>query len=97
MTSQRLLLFGDQMLENLPIIRSLVYRSRRSHLLRRFLREATDIVQLEVSKLDSNDQEAFFGFETLLSLAENNVKLTHPNEIVNTTLMCIARLGDLIL
>ena len=84
------------MLENLPVIRGLVYRSKRSPLLRRFLQEATDIVQLQVSKLDHNDQDAFFGFETLLSLAEKNAKLEHPNEIVNTTLMCIARLGDLI-
>ena len=96
MASQRLLLFGDQMLENLPVIRGLVYRSRSSPLLRRFLREATDIIQLEVSKLDQDDQEAFFGFETLLSLAEKNSNLERPNEIVNTTLMCIARLGDLI-
>lgn len=96
MASQRLLLFGDQMLQNLPVIRDLVYHSRRSPLLRRFLQEATDVIQFEVSKLDRCDQESFFGFETLLSLAEKNAKLRHPNEIVNTTLMCIARLSYLI-
>lgn len=96
MASERLLLYGDQMLPNLPVIRGLVYRSRRSPLLRRFLQEATDVIQFEVSKLDRDDQESFLGFETLLSLAEGNAKLRRPNETVNTTLMCIARLGYLI-
>ena len=85
------------MLENLPITRDLVYRSRRSPLLRRFLQEATDVVHFEVGKLDRHDQESFSDFETLLSLAEQNAKLERPNEIVNTTLICIARLGYLIL
>ena len=97
MASQRLLLYGDQMLPNLPVIRDLVHRSRRSPLLRRFLREATDVIQYEVSRLGRDDQESFLGFETLLSLSEENSKLKRPNEIVNTTLMCIARLGYLIL
>ena len=97
MASQRLLLFGDQMLENLPIIRSLVYRSRRSPLLQRFLQQATDVIQFEVSNLDRYEQESFFDFETLLSLAEKNADLRRPNEIINTTLICIARLGHLIL
>lgn len=97
MASQRLFLFGDQMLENLPVIRGLVYRSRNSPLLRRFLQEATDVLQLEVCKLDHHDQEPFSDFETLLSLAGTNAKLSRPNEVVNTTLMCIARLGYLIL
>ena len=85
------------MLENLSVIRDLVYRSRRSPLLRRFLQEAADVIQFEVSKLDRYDQEVFFDFQTLLSLAEKNAKLRHPNEMVNTTLMCVARLGYLIL
>ena len=97
MSSQRLLLFGDQMLDNLPMIRSLVHRTRRSPLLRRFLQESTDVIQFEVRKLDRYERESFFDFETLLSLAEKNAKSRHPNEIVNTTLICVARLGYLIL
>ena len=97
MASPRLLLFGDQMLENLPVIRSLVHRSKRSPLLQRFLQQATDVVQFEASKLDRHEQESFFEFETLLSLAEKNAELRRPNEIINTTLICIARLGHLIL
>ena len=96
MGSQRLFLFGDQMPEEFPVIRDLVYRSRRSPLLRRFLQEATDVIHFEVSKLDREDQEIFFGFETLLSLAEKNAKLRHHNELVNNTLICITRLGYLI-
>ena len=85
------------MLDNLPVITGLVYRSRRSPLLRTFLHEATDVVQVEVSKLDRNDQETFFDFETLLSLAEKKSQLKHPNEVINNTLICVARLSDLIL
>ena len=96
MASQRLFLFGDQMLGNVHVLRSLVYRSRKSPLLSRFLQQATEVIQFEVSKLDRYDQEAFFDFETLLSLADKNAQLRYPNEIVNTMLMCIARLGYLI-
>ena len=96
MASQRLFLFGDQMPEELPVIRDLVYRSRRSPLLRKFLQEATDVIHFEVSKLDPEDQEIFFGFETLLSLAEKNAQLRHHNEVVNNALICITRLGYLI-
>lgn len=97
MASQRLLLFGDQMLDNLPLIRCLVHRSRRSPLLQRFLAQATDVIQFEVSKLDPYEQESFLDFETLLSLAEKSANLRPPNEMINTTLICIARLGYLIL
>ena len=96
MASQRLLFFGDQMPQNVPVIRDLVYHSKGSPLLRRFLQEATDVIQREVSKLDPCDQESFFGFETLLSLAEKIAELGHPNPIADTTLVCIVRLGYLI-
>lgn len=97
MAPQRVLLFGDQMLDSLPVVRSLVSRSRKSPLVRRFLQEATDVIHVEVSQLQSHEQKQFFEFETLLSLAETNAALTQPNGFVNTTLMCIARLGYLIL
>ena len=97
MALQRLLLFGDQTVEKLPSIQNLVRVSKTSPSLRRFLREATDVIQTEVTKLSPDERKAFFAFDTLLSLAEENAKEEAPNEIVATTLMCIARLGELIL
>ena len=97
MASQRLLLFGDQMIDSFPVVRSLVSRSRKSPLVRRFLQEATDVIHVEVSQLQCHEQQQFFEFETLLSLAETNARLTQPNGFINTLLMCIARLGYLIL
>ena len=94
---QCVILFGDQMLDSLPVVRGLVSRSRKRPLVRRFLQEATDVMHVEVSQFQSHEQEHFFEFETLLSLAETNAALTQPNGFVNTTLMYIARLGYLIL
>jgi hypothetical protein len=97
MAPQRLLLFGDQTVEKLPSIQNLVRVSRTSPSLLRFLREATDVIQTEVTKLSPDERKAFFSFDNLLTLAEENAKQEAPNEIVATTLMCIARLGELIL
>lgn len=96
MALQRLLLFGDQTVEKFPSIQKLVRASRSSSTLRRFLREATDVIQTEVAKLSPDERKAFFAFDTLLTLAEENAKQEAPNEIVATALMCIARLGELI-
>lgn len=95
-TTQRLLLFGDQTVEKLPSIKHLVEVAKSSQTLRRFLREATDVVQVEVTKLSPDERKAFFAFDTLLTLAEENAKEPEPDEIVATTLMCIARLGECI-
>ena len=97
MTLQRLLLFGDQTVEKLSSIKNLVRVSRNSPSLRRFLQEATDVIQTEVAGLSPDERKAFFAFDTLIALAEENAKEEVPNEIVATTLMCIARLGELIL
>ena len=74
MTPQRLLLFGDQTVEKVPSIRNLVRLSNKSPALQRFLQEATDIVQREVTKLDTDTRKSFFAFDDLVSLAEQNAK-----------------------
>ena len=97
MARQRLLLFGDQTVEKFPSIQKLVCVSKHSSILRRFLRDATDVIQTEVAQLGPDEREAFFAFDTLLTLAEKNAKEEAPNEIVATALMCVARMGELIL
>ena len=97
MVSQRLLLFGDQTVEKLPSIQNLVRLSKASPLLRRFLREAIDIVQREVSYLSLDKRKAFIAFDDIVTLAEENAKEEDPDEVVATTLITIARLGELLM
>lgn len=97
MASQILLLFGDQTAEKLLAIRRLTRVSKTSPLLQRFLREATDVVQNEVAKLSLHRRNAFFGFDSLVSLAEKHAKQECQDDVVSTALITIVRLGDLIL
>ena len=92
----QVLLFGDQTVDKLPAIRSLVSHARESSLLKNFLRSACDIVQIEVSRLRPHERRNIDDFDSLLALAEDNSKRQDPNEIVATVLMGIARLGELI-
>lgn len=92
----QVLLFGDQTVDKLPAIRSLVIHARESSLLKKFLRSACDIVQIEVSRLRLHERRNIDDFDSLLALAEDNSKRQDPNEIVATVLMGVARLGELI-
>ena len=99
MTSPRLFLFGDQTVEKVSTIKRLVHMSRVSPLLWRFLREATDVVQVEIAKLASYERQGFFAFDNLsvVSLAEENARQDYMgDEVIATPIMCIARLGELI-
>lgn len=84
-------------MEKVSTIKRLVHMSRISPLLRKFLREATDVVQVEIAKLASYERQDLFAFDNLINLAEENAKQDYMgDEIIATTLMCIARLGELI-
>ncbi len=92
-----LLLFGDQTVDKLPSIKALVRYSKKSAAVRRFLREATDILQVESSKLNPEERDWFHRFDTILNLAEKNSTQDEPSELIATLLMCVGRLGELIL
>ncbi len=92
-----LLLFGDQTVETLSSIQNLIRQSRTSPSILRFLREATDVVQTQASKLDIANQRRFLGFETILDLAERYDEQDTPDDLVATVLMCIAQLGELMM
>lgn len=96
MAPHRVLLFGDQTVEKLPSIRELVRISRSSPVLHRFLESAADVVQTEVAKLGVESRKAFESFDDLTTLAEGNEN-ENADEIVATALMCIVRLGELLL
>ena len=91
-----LLLFGDQTVEKLSSIQSLVRHSKTSPAASTFLRQATDIVQLEFFELSSQDRGWPHEIHTLLGLAEENARQKEPNGMMATVLMCIGRLGELI-
>ncbi|KAI4860812.1 putative polyketide synthase [Hypoxylon rubiginosum] len=94
--TQHLLLFGDQTVEKLSSIRALVRNSKTSPAAKRFLQEATDVVQLEFSRISREEHGWNQDFDTLLGLAEENSDRETPNGMVATVLMCIGRLGELI-
>ena len=89
-------LFGDQTVEKLSSIRSLVRQSKASAAARRLLQEATDLVQLNFDRLSKEDRAWDHEVHTLLGLAEDNMDEAKPNGVIATVLMCIGRLGELI-
>jgi hypothetical protein len=95
--TQHLLLFGDQTVEKLSSIRKLVQCSKTSSAAKRFLQEATDIVQLEFARISKDEHGWTHSFDTLLGLAEENARRNNANGMVATVLMCVGRLGELIM
>ncbi|KAL1963671.1 hypothetical protein VTN77DRAFT_7875 [Rasamsonia byssochlamydoides] len=94
---ETLFFFGDQTVEKLPAIQKLVAYSQTSRLIRQFLREACDALQLETDQLLPNERANIRDFDHLLRLAEDNARSDEPNEVIATVLMNVARLGELIL
>lgn len=95
--TQHLLLFGDQTVEKLSSIQKLVRCSKTSPAAKRFLQEATDIVQLEFARISKEEHGWTRTFDTLLGLAEDNAGPDNANGMVATMLMCVGRLGELIM
>ncbi|KAF2878225.1 PKS16 protein [Massariosphaeria phaeospora] len=91
-----LVLFGDQTVEKRSSIQALVRHSKSSTGARRLLQEATDLVQLHFGQLSKEDRAWDHEIHTLLGLAEDNASEQKPNGVVATILMCIGRLGELI-
>ena len=100
-TQTPLLLFGDQAVEKLSSIQSLVRHSKTSPLARTFLQQATDVVQLEFARLSAEERGWKGEIHSLLGLAEENVRIEREkgeekvNGIVATVLMCVGRIGEL--
>ena len=97
MNEQNLLLFGDQTTETLASIKNLGRESKKSPSLQKFLREATDVVQIRSSKLDNAERQRFFAFETFLDLAEEYAKQECQDDLLATVLSYVSRLGELIM
>lgn len=94
MTFPHLLLFGDQAIEKLSSIRNIYAISKTRPQLRRFLREATDVVQCQLSALTPDERSGFGHFADLLELAEWYAAQEHPEEIVGATLITAVQIGE---
>jgi len=94
---QYILLFGDQTVELYPIVQKVVSESKKSPLLRSFLRNVTDAVQLEIASLNPIERASFREFNSVLDLAEQYRDDDDTLGIAHCVLICIARIGEFIL
>jgi hypothetical protein len=95
--TRHLLLFGDYSVEKLPAIKALARHARTVPAAERFLREITDVIQLEFARAD----RAVHGWDkgSLASLLEMAEAVDSPggnNLAAATMLLCAGRLGQLI-
>lgn len=95
--SQRILFFGDQTVDPLTTIKTLHRRAKNVHSLARFLRDAADIVQQQLSDLDLQGHEQYAEFDTIVELAEVFSRNSDTHETIGCALWCVAQCGDLIL
>ncbi|KAL2147441.1 hypothetical protein VTI28DRAFT_9340 [Corynascus sepedonium] len=93
---RHLLLFGDYSIEKLPAIKSLIQHGRTNPAAERFLREVTDLIQLEFSRTDQAVHGWTKGLGSLLEMAEAVDSPGGSNLAMSTVLLCAARLGQLI-
>ncbi|KAI2634619.1 hypothetical protein GGS21DRAFT_543711 [Xylaria nigripes] len=91
------LLFGDQTDNVVGSIRYLYAASKRSGLLAKFLRDASDLCQIEFSNLRQDFARETPPFESLLDMAENHGQTDGSPVLVSCVLSYFARLGELVL
>ena len=94
-----LLVFGDQVIDKRPMIRRLVRNSKSSPMARRFLQEATDLVQIELAKVLPSEHGWSDSFESLLEVAEAHATREADDTALfymASLMALIGRLGDLI-
>lgn len=94
---QRIIFFGDQTVDALPCIKALTRHSYRLPALRRFLRDAADVVQLLLKDLDLDGHDRYRQFETIVELAELYSKQESTHETIGCALWTTSQLGDLIM
>jgi hypothetical protein len=93
----QIIFFGDQTVDTLQNIKVLANQARTSPIIARFLRECADVVQVNLSELDTTEKQPYLRFESILELAEIFAEQNTPFEAVSTILFFIAQFGDLLL
>nr|A0A6F9DYX9.1 RecName: Full=Non-reducing polyketide synthase men2; Short=NR-PKS men2 [Menisporopsis theobromae]CAB3277416.1 Men2 [Menisporopsis theobromae] len=94
---QRLIFFGDQTVDALPCIKILTAQAHRLPALRRFLRDAADVIQVLLSSLEFDDHDHYRRFETICELAEIYSKQDGTHETIACALWTTAQFGDLVM
>jgi hypothetical protein len=95
--AHHMLLFGDQTVEPYPLVWEVVSEAKKSLLLRTFLRNVTDALQIEVATLDPTERASFREFTSVIQLAEYYREGDDELGIAHGVLICVARIGKLIL
>ncbi|KAI0550975.1 hypothetical protein F4679DRAFT_594292 [Xylaria curta] len=96
-TRHHVLLFGDQTDNVASNIRDLYIASKYSTLLATFLRNASDLCQIEFGNLQPCFRNETLPFESLLEMAENYAKTDRSPVLAACVVSYFARLGELIL
>ncbi|KAI0439475.1 hypothetical protein F4803DRAFT_568471 [Xylaria telfairii] len=97
LTRHHVLLFGDQTDDVVGNIRDLYIASKHSALLKGFLRDASDLCQIEFGNLQPCFRNETPSFETLLEMAESHAKTDGSPVLASCVVSYFARLGELIL
>lgn len=94
-----LLLIGDQTAPFATALQNIVRASKTSsHALRRFLRSALDIIQIEARQHPDTNRVYDDGtFELLLEEPEKFEEFEDEMGILQTVFTCLARLGEVVL
>ncbi|KAI0475543.1 ketoacyl-synt-domain-containing protein [Xylariaceae sp. FL0804] len=95
-TRHHVFLFGDQTDDVTSSVYALYAMSKGSGLLTRYLREASDLCQLEFGALEPCFRNETPFFESLLELAENHAKTDGSPVLASCALSYFARLGELL-
>ncbi|KAI1756178.1 hypothetical protein F4782DRAFT_537958 [Xylaria castorea] len=96
-TRHHVLLFGDQTDDVVGSISELYIASKYSALLTTFLRNASDLCQIEFGNLQPCFRNETPPFESLLEMAENYAKTDRSPVLAACVVSYFARLGELIL
>jgi hypothetical protein len=97
-SSQRLLLYGDQMDSMVTCIRNLALQSKRSVLLAEYLRGCCDILKVQLASVGPLlSREQIPAFTSVLDLAEQHGKTDGSSPFVSAVLCYIGRIGELIM
>jgi hypothetical protein len=93
----QVLFFGDETVGPLPALQNLYRHAKVSSVLQRFLTEATTVVKKEISKLPAEQHPVWPAFTTIVELAEVCGKQENPPGSIMMMLVCVARLGELLM
>ncbi|KAI0871363.1 hypothetical protein GGS24DRAFT_509886 [Hypoxylon argillaceum] len=96
-TRYHVLLFGDQTDDVTDTISDLYTASKESGLLAKFLRDASDVCQVEFGNVQPCFRKETPPFESLLEMAEEHAKTDGSPVLASCTVSYFARLGELIL